>query len=97
GSCLACVCAADPYCCTTLWDATCAAKATTSGTCGDRCACPLSASLCCQNTANSRFNAGCADGACQQCVCNLRPECCLSGNQKNGPTDGGWGGPCKSL
>ncbi|NUN12242.1 MAG: CHRD domain-containing protein [Myxococcales bacterium] len=66
--CEACVCAADSFCCDTMWDDVCAGEAQT--TCAGQCSCPPGD--CC--TASSV--PGCDNVACTDCVCSLDTFCC---------------------
>ncbi len=74
------ICAADPFCCSTLWDTICAGSAITNANAGGACAgvsnCPGSppppANTCC--TANS--TPGCENAACQTAICATDPFCC---------------------
>ncbi|MHC4219473.1 MAG: hypothetical protein ACYSU7_13595 [Planctomycetota bacterium] len=72
------VCASDPFCCDTLWDATCAASA--QGTC-ILCAigCPGGGDCCVDNG-----TPACDDAECCEMVCSAQPFCC----------DGFWDGLC---
>jgi len=71
-TCCTSVCASDPFCCSTRWDATCAATASflcggTPGTCGSV-------------TSGSCFEThsvgACDDAVCCNAVCSLDPSCC---------------------
>jgi hypothetical protein len=65
----ACVCAEDPYCCDTRWDALCAQHVVTleCGTCAETTSC------CAGHGA-----AGCDDGSVEACVCAEDPYCCTT-------------------
>ncbi|MGA0420338.1 MAG: hypothetical protein ACO3P9_09945, partial [Phycisphaerales bacterium] len=77
GECCALICATDPACCSTAWDAACAELAlalctscgggTNPTTCGD----PETGDCCVAN--GTPF---CADGACCNDVCASDPRCC---------------------
>ncbi|MCE2883628.1 MAG: hypothetical protein LW806_01840 [Planctomycetaceae bacterium] len=71
-SCCTAVCAGDPFCCSTRWDATCAASASflcggTPGTCGS----PNLGS--CFET---HATGACNDVVCCNAICALDPSCC---------------------
>ena len=66
-TCETAVCATQPSCCDTLWDASCAALA--ESTCGALCA-PQS---CCEAHGDTR---GCDDATCEASVCGENPACC---------------------
>ena len=69
------VCAADPFCCGTEWDITCAMEAQDVPECN--CApsvCPVSANDCCQ--ASPTDTPGCNNPLCCDIVCAADPFCC---------------------
>ncbi len=75
-ACCAAVCAIDPYCCDTQWDAICADLANAT----DACESAVPAN-CGHPAAGSCFEAndalpGCADPACCAAVCAIDPFCC---------------------
>ncbi len=59
-----CVCATDPYCCTTNWDIACANVAHGCGCGGSQGCCEASSA------------SGCSDEDVQLCVCEEDPACC---------------------
>lgn len=61
----ACVCAADPGCCTEAWDELCAALVAGLG-------CGTCKADCCEASGSP----GCTDPEVEQCVCDKSPECC---------------------
>lgn len=65
--CVASICAADPFCCSTAWDGACVAQVAT--VCSKTCTCP-----------HPSWEEGVALGdACSDCVkqiCNVDPFCC---------------------
>jgi hypothetical protein len=63
--CESCVCAQDPYCCSTKWDAICA----------DECAQCNTQDGCAAGPVNC---PGCGGCACELCVCLLDPYCCTT-------------------
>lgn len=63
----ACVCAADPRCCTEQWDPVCAVLVAALG-CGE---CKAD---CCEVSAS----AGCIEPEVERCVCDKSPSCCQS-------------------
>ena len=65
-----CVCAYDPTCCQSGWDAQCVADVFLFG-CG---ACPGVSSCCVADGA-----PGCSDPDVQACVCAQEPQCCATG------------------
>jgi hypothetical protein len=67
---LACVCAADGFCCSDQYDALCVAEAQSG--CGLDCDDRPPDSNCC--TPSSR--AGCSEPGVAQCVCHVDPFCC---------------------
>ena len=72
GECCTTVCAIDPFCCATAWDATCVAEAETL--CGALCGggvCPNPDHDCC-----TTGTPGCSDQACCELACSLDPFCC---------------------
>jgi len=84
-TCCDAVCSADPFCCQTGWDTTCAGRAATL--CGDLCS-PFTA--CTDGTGNccvANATGGCSDASCCTTVCALMPSCC----------DGVWGAECVAL
>ncbi|MFO0631400.1 MAG: hypothetical protein U0168_00970 [Nannocystaceae bacterium] len=70
----ACVCAADPYCCSEGWDALCVDHVTTlnCGGCDAAGADARATDSCC----SSHETAGCVDAAVADCVCASEPYCC---------------------
>ncbi len=80
-ACCELVCACDPFCCTTEWDADCAAHGLGDSGCGaaDLCGCeslcgnPNSGSCC---TAHAANQPGCNDATCCESVCACDPFCC---------------------
>ncbi|MBC8067058.1 MAG: hypothetical protein IAG13_01895 [Deltaproteobacteria bacterium] len=64
-----CVCAEDPYCCTTAWDQICVDKVESldCGTCPAREKCCVTSS-----------EPGCEDPGTQACVCAADPYCCAT-------------------
>lgn len=66
---MSCVCATDPYCCSTAWDAVCVGEA--QSLCGVSCA---PGSDCCE----PRTTPGCSDTSLQACVCAADPYCCAT-------------------
>lgn len=64
----ACVCAADPGCCSGEWDAVCVTLVAALG-------CGTCKSDCCVSSAVP----GCADPEVERCVCDKSSECCTSG------------------
>ncbi|HEY3242460.1 MAG TPA: hypothetical protein VGM03_03835 [Phycisphaerae bacterium] len=62
-----CVCAADPFCCNSMWDGLCAGEVT-SLSCGT---CPLNDHSCCATGA-----AGCDNNDVEACVCAQDAFCC---------------------
>jgi len=73
---LECLCAADPYCCASGYDAFCVQLATSD--CGGGCGAPANPGSCCSESGA----AGCGDAEIESCVCRLAPFCC------SGPYDG---------
>jgi ELWxxDGT repeat protein len=79
--CAACVCGADPYCCTTNWDELCATQAAEQ--CRDQCPCvtptpaptatPASRDCCVPHA-----EPACEVEACSLCVCETDPFCCAN-------------------
>ena len=70
--CEALVCAADPFCCDTLWDSLCAEQAAAlCEACGGD---PPKTGPCC--AANG--TPGCEDPVCNAAVCSDDPACCLA-------------------
>lgn len=72
----ACVCAADAYCCSDEWDATCAAEVESlgCGSCGGQQQNPPPAKGdCCEDNPGSM---GCVDVAVESCVCAADDYCC---------------------
>lgn len=65
----ACVCAEDPFCCETAWDAQCVGAAEAS--CGVTCETGKAGECC--GTSNV---PGCNDAGIEACVCALDPYCC---------------------
>lgn len=63
------VCAADPFCCTTRWDALCVNQVSSLGlgTCEDSCCEP-----------QTFGTTGCGDAAIEACVCASDPYCCAT-------------------
>ncbi len=62
-----CVCATDPFCCNTQWDAQCVNEVTSLG-CGG---CAINNHGCCDSG-----NPGCSDATVRNCVCAQDPYCC---------------------
>ncbi len=74
------VCASDPFCCTDVWDITCAQAA--QGLCGIcTLLCPGGGDCCVNNG-----TPGCNDETCCEQVCAIDPQCC----------DAFWDGICAS-
>jgi hypothetical protein len=67
----ACVCAVDPYCCTTEWDWICAGEVTSLG-CHVCPPPPPPSNECCEVSGT----AGCTDAIVEACVCGSDPYCC---------------------
>ncbi|MDA1007739.1 MAG: hypothetical protein O2800_01860 [Planctomycetota bacterium] len=83
--CCTSICGVDPYCCETVWDATCAASAGTDADCtGARaeCGAPLLGEPCIEH-----LDVGCNDEQCCDAVCLLDPYCCTYA----------WDGTCVDL
>jgi hypothetical protein len=66
-----CVCAVDPYCCTTSWDQTCVAEVNSYG-CGN-CGTTGSGNCC-----SAHVTPGCSNPSISNCVCSLDPYCCTN-------------------
>ncbi len=77
-TCCTTVCAADPYCCETAWDVTCASMARSMCAVGPESACPIpvcgeaDAGDCCL----PHLTAACRDLECCTSVCAMEPQCC---------------------
>jgi|CXWL01.1.fsa_nt_gi hypothetical protein len=78
-TCCELVCACDPFCCETEWDAVCAANGLGNSGCGAGKLCNCSAVCggptlgdCCTGHATP----GCSDAACCEAVCQCDPFCC---------------------
>jgi hypothetical protein len=69
-TCCDAVCAADPFCCETQWDALCVNGA--NNLCGNA-ACPNPAHAC-----NVSGTPGCSDETCCNIVCSFDPFCCTT-------------------
>jgi len=67
--CCTLVCAADPFCCATEWDALCVSRAQTL--CVRTCGGSLAADCC-----SAHGSTHCSDAACCTVVCNIDPFCC---------------------
>jgi hypothetical protein len=66
------VCAVDPFCCATRWDALCASRAQANcGVCGVGCGNPSAGNCCAPKT-----TPACADAPCCTIVCAQDPFCC---------------------
>jgi hypothetical protein len=65
-----CVCAADPYCCDSSYDAYCVQLGVSA--CGEPCAGPANPGSCCSESTAS----GCGDATVEACVCSYAPFCC---------------------
>jgi hypothetical protein len=66
------VCAIDPFCCATSWDALCASRAQANcGVCGVGCGNPAAGNCCAPKT-----TPACADAPCCTIVCSQDPFCC---------------------
>ena len=65
-----CVCAADPYCCVSGFDAYCVGLGVSE--CGSPCSGPPNPGSCCSESTAS----GCGDASVEACVCDLAPFCC---------------------
>jgi len=76
-----CVCALDPYCCVSSYDAYCVQLGVSE--CGAECAAPTNPGSCCSESSEP----GCGDATVEACVCGFAPFCCV------GPYDGA----CVSL
>ncbi|GMV38815.1 MAG: hypothetical protein AMXMBFR64_05310 [Myxococcales bacterium] len=72
-ACESCVCALDPICCNIQWDAQCADECASD--CGKSCTGESGGIGCLTNT---QPGTGCADCACEQCVCGVDPLCCTA-------------------
>lgn len=72
-ACCECVCALDPFCCSTQWDGLCVGEAIDD--CPDACPCDCgdpSRGDCC----SAHSNPHCDDEACCDCVCAIDSFCC---------------------
>lgn len=65
-----CVCAVDPYCCVSGFDAYCVQLGVSQ--CASQCQGPANSGSCCSESSGS----GCGDDAVEACVCGLAPYCC---------------------
>ncbi|NUN15234.1 MAG: lamin tail domain-containing protein [Myxococcales bacterium] len=63
-ACQGCVCAADPFCCDTVWDALCVSVCLD---CGQNCG---------SDGCSASNLPGCGGCACEVCVCSADPFCC---------------------
>lgn len=71
-SCCQEVCAIDPFCCNTRWDAMCASRAQANcGVCGVGCGNPSAGSCCAAKT-----TPACSDAPCCTLICAQDPFCC---------------------
>lgn len=71
-SCCQEVCAIDPFCCSTSWDALCASRAQANcGVCGVGCGNPSAGNCCAPKT-----TPACSDAPCCTIVCAQDPFCC---------------------
>lgn len=71
-SCCQEVCAIDPFCCNTRWDAMCASRAQANcGVCGVGCGNPSAGSCCAAKT-----TPACSDAPCCTLICAQDPYCC---------------------
>ncbi len=76
-ACETAICASDPFCCDTAWDADCAGAAIANANAGGACAgvsdCPSGPSgPCC----SANGTPGCEDAACEALICAADPFCC---------------------
>lgn len=92
--CEACVCAMDPFCCSTSWDDTCVGECATkcNGNCGGTIACgngkceagetaascPADCSATASNGCAESNKPGCSGCSCEKCVCAMDSFCCAS-------------------
>jgi hypothetical protein len=74
-SCCETVCSVDGFCCSEVWDDTCAAEA--AGLCGDGFGTCSAKSGSCYDPAGN-ITAGCSDEECCNIVCQKDPFCCIS-------------------
>lgn len=71
-SCCQEVCAMDPFCCSTSWDALCASRAQANcGVCGVGCGNPAAGNCCAP-----KATPACSDAPCCSIVCSQDPFCC---------------------
>jgi len=75
-SCCAAVCAADPVCCSTIWDAQCALLAQFQCDSPQPVECGLPGQGSCVSL---HASPGCSDKQCCEAVCDLVPNCCIYG------------------
>lgn len=85
-----CVCAQDPFCCTTAWDETCVrlVDELRCGTCtcnDDICeswedceSCPSDCGECALDCCATHPSAGCVEDRVEECVCDEDPYCCTT-------------------
>jgi hypothetical protein len=91
-TCTACVCAANPFCCSTAWDNNCRLTAGSSF-CKASCGCTNAPGQdCCFDRS---LDKGCSDPVCEACVCSLDPFCCTS--SWDGFCGGMAEGPCQAA
>lgn len=72
--CCTSVCAADPYCCESVWDELCSIEARTFCGCPEPASCAPDAGDCCAFFGNG--TPGCADPECCSAVCSIDAHCC---------------------
>jgi hypothetical protein len=70
-TCVSDVCALDPYCCQTSWDATCVSEAQAESSCANSCAGGCSHGEC---EVGAKLTNGCSQ--CVTDVCQMDPYCC---------------------
>jgi hypothetical protein len=77
-ACCAAVCAADPFCCASQWDAICVNAAQASCGCAPPAGCgDPGAAGCCLPGETVPGSAGCGDAACCELICDyVDPFCC---------------------
>ena len=85
-NCCQAICAADPFCCTTRWDAMCAATAQAyCGVCGVGCGNPNAGNCCAPKTTPACSNAPCCSIVCSQdafCCDGQWDEYCAAAAEK---------------
>ena len=75
-SCCNSVCALDPVCCETIWDAICAQSARVI--CVNTCEPPVCGSFEAGSCCDPHTNANCNNSACCDLVCATLPACCIT-------------------